>query len=159
MKNFHSDAYIRFLQKVNLENEYILSKEVERFNVDMDCPIFDGLWKFSQISVGGSIGCAYQLNQKIADITINWAGGLHHAKKSEASGFCYVNDCVLGILELFKRHQRVLYIDIDVHHGDGVEEAFLANPRCMTVSFHRFGQEFFPGTDDIVSCGVGPGKW
>lgn len=58
-----------------------------------------------------------------ADIAINWSGGLHHAKKAEASGFCYVNDIVLGILELLKFHQRVLYIDIDIHHGDGVEVA------------------------------------
>ena len=83
---------------------------------------------------------------------INWAGGLHHAKKAEASGFCYVNDIVLGILELLKFHSRVLYIDIDVHHGllyhrfflsfttgDGVEEAFYTTSRVMTLSFHKFG--------------------
>ena len=57
-----------------------------------------------------------RLNEKASDIVINWSGGLHHAKKSEASGFCYVNDCVLAILELLKYHQRVLYIDIDIHH-------------------------------------------
>jgi acetoin utilization deacetylase AcuC-like enzyme len=51
---------------------------------------------------------------------MNWSGGLHHAKQSEASGFCYVNDCVLAILQLLKTFQRVLYIDIDIHHGDGV---------------------------------------
>lgn len=124
---------------------------------------------------------------------MNWAGGLHHAKKSEASGFCYVNgmflllfllygeagwlkkdwncaDIVLGILELlrcvliFKHlvqlltvlllfcygryHQRVLYIDIDLHHGDGVEEAFYTTDRVMTVSFHKYG-EFFPGTGEL----------
>jgi histone deacetylase 3 len=56
------------------------------------------------------------------DIAINWAGGLHHAKKFEASGFCYINDIVVAILELLKYHPRVLYIDIDIHHGDGVEE-------------------------------------
>jgi acetoin utilization deacetylase AcuC-like enzyme len=65
---------------------------------------------------------AAKLNSAQSDIAINWAGGLHHAKRSEASGFCYVNDIVLAILELLKRHERVLYIDIDVHHGDGVEE-------------------------------------
>ena len=64
------------------------------------------------------------MNADNSDIVINWMGGLHHAKKQEASGFCYVNDIVLGILELLKVHDRVLYIDIDVHHGDGVEEAF-----------------------------------
>ncbi len=102
-----------------------------------------------------------KLNHGEADIAINWAGGLHHAKKSEASGFCYVNDIVLAILELlkyevlilsnlkrFRYHQRVLYIDIDIHHGDGVEEAFYTTDRVFTLSFHKFG-EYFPGTGDI----------
>ena len=64
---------------------------------------------------------ARSLNAGDCDIAINWSGGLHHAKKNEASGFCYINDCVLGILELLKRYERVLYLDIDIHHGDGVE--------------------------------------
>ena len=88
------------------------------------------------------------MSVQAADIAINWAGGLHHAKKSEASGFCYVNDIVLAILELLKYHQRVLYIDIDIHHGDGVEEAFYTTDRVMTVSFHKYG-EYFPGTGDL----------
>lgn len=89
---------------------------------------------------------------------MNWAGGLHHAKKSEASGFCYVNDIVLAILELLKYHQRVLYIDIDIHHGDGVEEAFYTTDRVMTVSFHKYG-EYFPGTGDLRDIGAGRGKY
>lgn len=72
------------------------------------------------------------MNNQLCDIAINWAGGLHHAKKCEASGFCYINDLVLGILELLKYHARVLYIDIDVHHGDGVEEAFYFTDRYAT---------------------------
>ena len=74
-----------------------------------DCPVFDGMFGFCQASAGGSIGAAVKMNLQEADIAINWAGGLHHAKKSEASGFCYVNDIVLGILELLKRH-RVLFV-------------------------------------------------
>ncbi|XP_059306724.1 histone deacetylase 6-like isoform X2 [Lycium ferocissimum] len=109
-------------------------------------------------SAGGSIGAAVKLNHQDADIAINWAGGLHHAKKSAASGFCYVNDIVLGILELLKSHKRVLYIDIDVHHGDGVEEAFYTTDRVMTVSFHKFG-DFFPGTGHIKDIGIGTGKY
>ena len=93
-------------------------------------------------------GGAVKLNHGESDIAINWAGGLHHAKKSEASGFCYINDLVLAILELLKYHARVLYIDIDIHHGDGVEEAFYTTDRVMTVSFHKYG-EYFPGTGDI----------
>lgn len=91
------------------------------------------------MSAGGSVAGAIKLNKQACDIAVNWGGGLHHAKKSEASGFCYVNDIVLAILELLKYHQRVLYIDIDIHHGDGVEEAFYTTDRVMTVSFHKFG--------------------
>ena len=127
-------------------------------NVGEDCPIIDGLFEYCQISAGGSIAGAIKLNNASADVAINWAGGLHHAKRGEASGFCYINDIVLAILELLKVHQRVLYIDIDVHHGDGVEEAFYTTDRVMTVSFHKYG-EFFPGTGDIRDVGYGRGKY
>nr|CAD7591454.1 unnamed protein product [Timema genevievae] len=127
-------------------------------NVGEDCPVFDGLYEFCQLSSGGSVAAAVKLNKQSAEICINWGGGLHHAKKSEASGFCYVNDIVLGILELLKYHHRVLYIDIDVHHGDGVEEAFYTTDRVMTVSFHKYG-EYFPGTGDLRDIGAGKGKY
>lgn len=112
---------------------------------------------------GASLEGAMKLNNNLCDIAINWSGtfvilfvvrlcnsrlvsgGLHHAKKFEASGFCYVNDIVIAILELLKYHARVLYIDIDVHHGDGVQEAFFLTDRVMTVSFHKYGNYFFPG--------------
>lgn len=76
---------------------------------------------------------------------------------AQRSGFCYVNDIVLAILELLKRHPRVVYIDIDIHHGDGVEEAFYTTDRVMTVSFHKYG-DFFPGTGDIRDIGHKQGK-
>jgi len=134
------------------------NKQMQRFNVGEDCPVFDGLYEFCQLSAGGSVASAVKPNKQAADIAINWAGGLHHAKKSEASGFCYVNDIVLAILELLKYHQRVLYIDIDIHHGDGVEEAFYTTDRVMTVSFHKYG-EYFPGTGDLRDIGAGKGKY
>lgn len=106
---------------------------------------------------------AQQINNKQCDIAINWAGGLHHAKKFEASGFCYVNDIVIAILELLKYHARVLYIDIDIHHGDGVQEAFYLTDRVMTVSFHRYGLTqghlFFPGTGDMYETGSDAGRY
>jgi histone deacetylase 1/2 len=123
-----------------------------------DCPVFDGLYEFCQLYTSGSIDGAIKLNHGVSDICVNWSGGLHHAKKSEASGFCYVNDIVLAILELLKYHSRVLYIDIDIHHGDGVEEAFYTTDRVMCVSFHKFGN-FFPGTGDLSEIGVGRGKY
>lgn len=148
MTKFHSDEYIRFLRSIRPDNMHEFNKPMQRFNVGEDCPVFDGLYEFCQLSTGGSIAGAVKLNRQQSDIAVNWAGGLHHAKKSEASGFCYVNDIVLGILELLKYHQRVLYIDIDIHHGDGVEEAFFTTDRVMTVSFHKYG-EYFPGTGDL----------
>lgn len=101
---------------------------------------------------------AIHLNNKQHDIAINWAGGLHHAKKFEASGFCYVNDIVIAIVELLKYHPRVLYIDIDIHHGDGVQEAFYLTDRVMTVSFHKYGNYFFPGTGDMFEVGAESGR-
>ncbi|UXI17074.1 transmembrane protein 234 [Sarcoptes scabiei] len=130
----------------------------KKLNVGEDCPVFDGLYEFCQLSAGGSVAGAVKLNKQATDIAINWGGGLHHAKKSEASGFCYVNDIVLAILELLKYHQRVLYIDIDIHHGDGVEEAFYTTDRVMTASFHKYG-EYFPGTGDLRDIGAGKGKY
>nr|WJZ57293.1 histone deacetylase 12 [Paspalum vaginatum] len=159
IRRFHSDDYVAFLASATGNPGVLDPRAVKRFNVGEDCPVFDGLFPFCQASAGGSIGAAVKLNREDADIAVNWAGGLHHAKKSEASGFCYVNDIVLAILELLKFHRRVLYIDIDVHHGDGVEEAFYFTDRVMTVSFHKYGDLFFPGTGDIKDIGEREGKY
>lgn len=155
---YHSDDYIDFLRTVRSDNMNTLTDQMAKFSVGEDCPVFDGVYEFCQLSCGGSLAAAGVLNRKESDIAINWMGGLHHAKKSEASGFCYANDIVLAILELLKQHGRVLYIDIDVHHGDGVEEAFYTTDRVMTVSFHKHG-EYFPGTGDIKDVGAGSGKF
>ncbi|PFH62799.1 hypothetical protein XA68_11811 [Ophiocordyceps unilateralis] len=157
MTQFHTDDYIDFLQKVTPDNMDSYMREQGKYNVGDDCPVFDGLFEFCGISAGGSMEGAARLNRQKCDIAINWAGGLHHAKKCEASGFCYVNDIVLGILELLRFMKRVLYIDIDVHHGDGVEEAFYTTDRVMTVSFHKYG-EYFPGTGELRDIGIGHGK-
>ncbi|KAM0329280.1 hypothetical protein ACHAQA_004585 [Verticillium albo-atrum] len=158
MTQFHTDEYIDFLQKVTPDNMDQYQKEQSKFNVGDDCPVFDGLFEFCGISAGGSMEGAARLNRQKCDVAINWAGGLHHAKKSEGSGFCYVNDIVLGIIELLRFMKRVLYIDIDVHHGDGVEEAFYTTDRVMTVSFHKYG-EYFPGTGELRDIGIGSGKY
>ncbi|KAH7686196.1 Histone deacetylase family protein [Dioscorea alata] len=135
MCRFHSEDYVDFLSSVTPEMLASLSSEnADTFKLDnSDCPAFDGLFQFCQASAGGSLGAA-------------------------ASGFCYVNDIVLGILELLKHHARVLYVDIDIHHGDGVEEAFYTTDRVMTVSFHKYGN-FFPGSGDIRSIGCDEGKY
>ncbi|KAF8821066.1 histone deacetylase HDAC2 [Cardiosporidium cionae] len=157
---FHENDYISFLSAVTPENYKEYTTQLKRFNVGdtTDCPVFDGLYQFQQSCAGASIDGAQKLNNQQADICINWSGGLHHAKRAEASGFCYINDIVLGILELLKYHARVMYVDIDIHHGDGVEEAFYVSHRVMTVSFHKFG-DFFPGTGDITDVGASQGKY
>ncbi|KAK1860221.1 hypothetical protein I4F81_002810 [Pyropia yezoensis] len=160
LTTFHTDDYISFLRTVTPDNASEHARALARYNVGRtadDCPLFDGLYDFCALTTGGSIDGAKKLAGGTADIAINWAGGLHHAKKSEASGFCYVNDIVLAILELLTRFPRVLYIDIDVHHGDGVEEAFYTTDRVMTVSLHKFGDAFFPGTGDVFDTGAGDG--
>lgn len=110
--NFHSDEYISFLMNVNFENMNQMSEQLLYYSIGDDCPIFEGLGEFCTISGTGSLLGAHYLNEGWSDISINWSGGLHHAKRSEAVGFCYLNDCVLAILELLTRYQRVLYIDI-----------------------------------------------
>jgi len=159
LTKFHTKEYIDFLKAVTPHNISQFTKSFTHFNVGQDCPVFDGLYSFCARYTGASLAAAQKLNSKSCRIAINWAGGLHHAKKGEASGFCYVNDIVLAITELLKQHQRVLYIDIDIHHGDGVQEAFYATDRVMTVSFHKHGNNFFPGTGDLFEIGTGPGRY
>ncbi|XP_014674421.1 PREDICTED: LOW QUALITY PROTEIN: histone deacetylase 3-like [Priapulus caudatus] len=159
MCRFHSDEYIDFLMRVTPQNVQNFTKCLSVFNVGDDCPVFEGLYDFCSMYTGASLESAVRLNNNNCDIAINWSGGLHHAKKFEASGFCYVNDIVIGILELLKYHPRVLYLDIDIHHGDGVQEAFYLTDRVMTVSFHKYGNYFFPGTGDMFEIGADSGRY
>ncbi|CAD8169364.1 unnamed protein product [Paramecium octaurelia] len=140
-------------QKVKTENSEF------KVGDSPDNPTFSGLFSYCQLSSGASIDCAHSILTGQADIAINWSGGLHHAKKKEASGFCYINDIVLCILELLRVYVRVLYVDIDCHHGDGVEEAFYLTNRVMTLSFHQYGDDFYPGTGQLNSVGVGVGRY
>jgi histone deacetylase 3 len=147
---FHTEDYIEFLRN----NMPSVPSQMEN-----DCPAFDGIFEFCKLYTGCSLDGARALNSNLSDIAINWSGGLHHAKKAEPSGFCYINDIVLAILELLRYHPRVLYIDIDVHHGDGVQEAFYSTDRVMTVSLHKYGDGFFPMTGDLGEIGYDRGRY
>ena len=162
LKEFHKDDYVDFLSVATPANIYDMYPELAAgpgysspvYGVGDDCPIFDGLFPYCALYTGASVDAARKLCNHQSDIAINWSGGLHHAKKGEASGFCYINDIVLAILQLLRHHPRVLYIDIDVHHGDGVEQAFWSTDRVMCVSFHKYDKEiFFPGTGPLESTG------
>uniref|UniRef100_A0A7S2R6Y4 Histone deacetylase n=1 Tax=Mucochytrium quahogii TaxID=96639 RepID=A0A7S2R6Y4_9STRA len=160
LERFHAHEYVDFLKRVSPDTEQEFEKQMAKFNVGpySDCPIFDGLYNFMSSCSGASLDAAVKVNHGLADVCINWSGGLHHAKKGEASGFCYINDIVLCIVELLKYHGRVLYIDIDIHHGDGVEEAFYTTDRVMTASFHKYG-DFFPGSGAYTDVGAKTGKY
>ncbi|RSH94391.1 histone deacetylase [Saitozyma podzolica] len=159
LRQFHDADYVDFLKRVTPKNAQALTKDWTKFNVGDDCPVFHDVFSFCQQYAGASLAAARKLANESTDIAINWSGGLHHAKKGEASGFCYVNDIVLAILELLRYHPRVLYIDIDIHHGDGVQEAFYLSNRVLTVSFHKYAADFFPGTGNLSEIGSDLGKY
>lgn len=158
MLEFHSEDYIDFLKQVTPDSLGKFSQQLKQFGIGDDCPVFDGVYDYSSIYAGASLDATQKLISGASDIAINWSGGLHHAKKSEPSGFCYVNDIVLSIIDLLRYHPRVLYIDIDLHHGDGVQEAFNTTDRVMTVSFHKYNGHFFPATGNLDEKGIGKGK-
>jgi acetoin utilization protein AcuC len=106
---------------------------------------------------GGSLLAASLVAEGEADRAFHFAGGLHHALPDRASGFCYVNDAVLAILRLLERGWRVAYVDIDAHHGDGVQFAFYEDPAVLTISTHERGDRLFPGTGFVSEMGRGEG--
>ena len=165
LMTFHPPEFVHFLQSAEkICSDPCCSSHAEmqrEFNAsvdaDSDCPLFPSLWEVVQSYCGASLACADALRRQATDVAINWSGGMHHANQSKASGFCYANDIVLCINELLKSFLRVLYVDIDVHHGDGVDVAFQDSPRVFTYSIHQFGAGFFPGTGSLAECGHGPG--
>jgi acetoin utilization protein AcuC len=122
-----------------------------------DNPVWPGFYEASALACGGSIRAAELVAAGEADRAFAFAGGLHHAMPARASGFCYLNDAVLAIQALRARGLRVAYIDIDAHHGDGVQHAFYASPDVLTISTHERGDRLFPGTGFAREIGEGPG--
>lgn len=134
------------------------------YGLGFDCPSWRGMWEYACTVAGGTMSacaalCKYGAgNNGEQTIIINWTGGWHHAQRDRAAGYCYVNDIVLGILVLRKHFKRVLYIDLDAHHGDGVQQAFEVTKRVFTFSLHRYECGFYPGTGGLDDCGFGGGK-
>jgi acetoin utilization protein AcuC len=122
-----------------------------------DNPIFPGLWEAARLVAGGSLLAAELVGTGAVTRAFHFAGGLHHAMPDRASGFCYVNDAVLAILKLRELRWRVAYVDIDAHHGDGVQFAFYDDPDVLTISTHERGDRLFPGTGFVEESGEGAG--
>ncbi|XP_054551866.1 histone deacetylase 8 [Talpa occidentalis] len=158
MATFHTDAYLQHLQKVSQEGDDDHPDSIE-YGLGYDCPATEGIFDYAAAVGGATITAAQCLIDGMCKVAINWSGGWHHAKKDEASGFCYLNDAVLGILRLRRKFERILYVDLDLHHGDGVEDAFSFTSKVMTVSLHKFSPGFFPGTGDMSDVGLGKGRY
>ncbi|XP_076304863.1 histone deacetylase 8-like isoform X2 [Tachypleus tridentatus] len=162
LKMFHSEEYVAFLSRVNMlsdiEREDLL-EEASQFGLGYDCPLVPRLLDLVAQVAGATLTAAQALLDGKCQIAFNWTGGWHHAKRDEAAGFCYINDVVLGILRLRKKFQRILYVDLDLHHGDGVEEAFMYTSKVMCLSFHKYCEGFFPGTGSLSDVGLGKGRF
>jgi acetoin utilization deacetylase AcuC-like enzyme len=128
------------------------AEDVAEAGLGTDCPVFPGLWDYCCAVAGSSIRAAEVVGTGQCRVALSLVGGRHHALPSRASGFCYVNDCVLAIFKLQKLVRGdVLYVDVDAHHGDGVEEAVASHPRVHCFSVHRAGPGVFPGTAQSMS--------
>lgn len=153
---FHDSEYIEVLKAANVGIEipgayyYGLGPG--------DNPVFKGLYDWSKLVTGASLQAASLVENGEVDIAFNISGGLHHAMTSRASGFCYVNDIAIAILSLLKKGKRVAYIDIDAHHGDGVQEAFYTSDKVLTISIHETGRMLFPGTGFENETGKNEGE-
>jgi acetoin utilization protein AcuC len=124
-----------------------------------DNPLFSGMHEASAQVAGGSIDAADFVMRGANQHAFSIAGGLHHAMRGRASGFCVYNDASIAIEHLRRRHgARVLYVDTDAHHGDGVQDAFYDTNQVLTVSFHESGRYLFPGTGWVDETGRGAGK-
>jgi acetoin utilization protein AcuC len=122
-----------------------------------DTPIFPGIYNASRLLAGGSIDAARRIVAEDCS-AFNIGGGLHHAMPSLASGFCVFDDPALAICALRERFERILYIDIDGHHGDGVQQIFYEDPHVLTISMHESGLYLFPGTGFVDEIGSGEGR-
>ena len=121
-----------------------------------DTPAFAGMHATSMLICAASKEAARQVWEGEADHAFNPAGGLHHAMPDRAAGFCVYNDPAIAIDWLLENGaERVCYLDVDVHHGDGVEVMFANDPRVLTISLHESGQYLFPGTGGIKDIGEG----
>jgi acetoin utilization protein AcuC len=151
----HEADYIEAVRRVGADPT---QSDVERGLGTADDPVFAGMHEAAALVAGASVRAARAVWTGEAEHAVNIAGGLHHAMPGAASGFCIYNDPAIAIAWLLAQGaERVAYVDVDVHHGDGVERIFWDDPRVLTVSIHESGRYLFPGTgfpDDVGGAGA-----
>jgi acetoin utilization protein AcuC len=152
----HTLEYIEVLRQANTGQATATSANYGLGSGDN--PVFPGLYDWSLLVTGATLECIRQVRYENRRIAFNIAGGLHHALSARASGFCYLNDPAIGIARMVQDGLRVVYLDLDVHHGDGVEAAFYDTDQVLTISIHQNGHTLFPGTGFPEEMGQGPGR-
>lgn len=153
---FHDEGYIDTLMRINKDPDFQLSSQ---YGIGRgDNPPFHGIYDWSTLYTGASIKAAEMVRSGEVSVAFNIAGGLHHAMPARASGFCYINDPAIIIHILLKEGKKIAYIDIDAHHGDGVQYAFYSTNKVLTISLHESGEFLFPGTGFVEEIGEGEGK-
>lgn len=151
----HDDYYVRRVRALGA-GEHV--DDAQEYGLGTpDTPAFCGMHDAALSHVGGTLHGA-RLLQRGEKRVLQLGGGLHHARRNFASGFCVYNDLVVAINSLTKHGLWVAYLDIDVHHGDGVQQILYDDKRVMTISFHESGQYLFPGTGAIHELGTGLGR-
>jgi acetoin utilization protein AcuC len=151
---------IRYINAVKMAGHGKLNEQQgEPFGIGTeDTPIFPNMHEASAKIVGATLTACDYVMQGISEHALNLGGGLHHGFKGRASGFCIYNDSTVAIKYMQKKYNaRVLYIDTDAHHGDGVQWSFYDDPNVCTVSIHETGRYLFPGTGTISERGSGEG--
>jgi len=157
LRGFHTAEYLEVLRAASEGHEVPVAY---RYGLGPgDNPIWPGCYEASALACGGSIQAAELVAAGEVERAFAFAGGLHHAMPDRASGFCYLNDAVLAIQALRARGLRVCYIDIDAHHGDGVQAAFYESADVLTISTHERGDRLFPGTGSVEELGTGAGPF
>ncbi|ABA88892.1 histone deacetylase family protein [Syntrophotalea carbinolica DSM 2380] len=153
--SFHHPDYLRTLQEFSCDST---RRADFRFGLgDMENPVFEDLFDWVSLCCGGTMEAARQVLDKNCRCAFNMAGGWHHAHAARASGFSYLNDAVVAINSMVARGFKVAYVDLDAHHGDGVQEAFYATDRVLTISLHEIGKDFFPYTGVVKELGTREG--
>ncbi len=156
LQKFHSPRYLEALQQAA---EGRLTREGRRMGLGtLDCPVFKDMFDYACLACGATLNGAELILSGETDIAFNPSGGFHHAKAEKASGFCYLNDLVLACMRFSNDGKRVLYLDLDAHHGDGVQEAFYSSNKVMVISLHESGQTLWPGTGYEDEIGADDGK-
>jgi len=157
----HTPAYIDLVRRLSDPGERarVGFREVAEGGFGTaDNPVADGMHEACAVVVGGSLVAAEAVHQGDARHAFNPAGGLHHALRDRASGFCIYNDVAVAAEWLRRQGHRVAVVDVDVHHGDGTEAFFYSSPEVLTISLHESGRYLFPGTGFPEQVGTGDGR-